>query len=356
MDRRAFLGAAAAAGALGLSAGHIRPARASSPASDFTWRRFQITTRVTLPNGAAPAQLWLPIAQTASGYQVSLDLGWQSDGTVEPVRDAAYGARILRATWPAGTESARIEVTQLVATRDRTASPAVPLSRAERAFWTAPTETAPTDGIVQETAERIVAGRSDPRERLRALYDWVVDTTWRNPATPGCGLGDIRSMLESRQFGGKCADINGLLVGLCRAAGIPARDVYGIRVADSRHFPSLGKGGDISKAQHCRAEAYLDDTGWFPLDPADVRKVVLEQNLPVDSPEVQALRAYLFGNWEMNWIGYNSATDIELPGATRHRPNFAFLMYPCAFTTGGQPDPLDPARFRYDITSRELPA
>jgi transglutaminase-like putative cysteine protease len=229
----------------------------------------------------------------------------------------------------------------------------VPISQAERQFWVAPTESAPTDGIVRTTVERIVDGRTDPRERLRAIYDWVVDTTWRNPDTPGCGLGDIKAMLESGNFGGKCVDINGLMVGLARAAGIPARDVYGIRVADSRLYPSLGKSGDISKAQHCRAEAYLEDAGWFPIDPADVRKVVLEQKLAVDSPEVRELRERLFGNWEMNWVGYNSATDIELPGAGQQPPNFSFLMYPCAFTTAGQPNALDPARFRYEITSRE---
>ena len=59
----------------------------------------------------------------------------------------------------------------------------------------------------------------------------------------------------------------------------------------------------------------------------------------------------------MNWVGFNSASDIELPGIPpHHQPNFAFLMYPCAFTTAGQPDCLDPARFRYQITSRELMA
>jgi transglutaminase-like putative cysteine protease len=38
-------------------------------------------------------------------------------------------------------------------------------------------------------------------------------------------------MLESKDLGGKCADLNALYVGLARAAGLPARDVYGIRVA-----------------------------------------------------------------------------------------------------------------------------
>ena len=54
-------------------------------------------------------------------------------------------------------------------------------------------------------------------------------------------------------------------------------DIYGVRVADSAEYKSLGKGGDITKAQHCRAEVYIGGYGWLPVDPADVRKVVLEE-------------------------------------------------------------------------------
>jgi transglutaminase-like putative cysteine protease len=48
----------------------------------------------------------------------------------------------------------------------------------------------------------------------------------------------------------------------------------------------------VSGVQHCRAEAYLDNAGWLPLDPADVRKVILEQKLALGSPDVQALRVH----------------------------------------------------------------
>jgi hypothetical protein len=68
---------------------------------------------------------------------------------------------------------------------------------------------------------------------------------------------------------------------------------------------------------------------------------------------VTKIRARLFGNWEMNWIGYNSANDIALPGAGGHTPNFSFLMYPTAFTAAGQPDSLDPAAFSYRIVLKK---
>jgi transglutaminase-like putative cysteine protease len=348
MHRRAFL---AAAPLIGLTA---TAGRSAEPLPTAAWRQFEVTTRVTLRDPSAQSRLWLPLAQTAGGYQTVVDTQWQGTGRNELVRDDAYGTEILRGTWDDAAAAKQLDVVQIVATRDRGSLPSLPINQAERRFWTSATPSAPTDGIVRETAERITAGHSTPRDRLRAIYDWVVDNTWRDPATPGCGYGDIKTMLETRKFGGKCADINSLMVGLARASGFPARDVYGIRVADSRQFPSIGKSGDISKAQHCRAEVFLEDDGWFPVDPADVRKVVLEQKLPLDHPDVQALRERLFGSWEMNWVGYNSATDIELPGSGREKSNFAFLMYPCAITATGQPDALDPARFSYQITSREI--
>jgi transglutaminase-like putative cysteine protease len=312
MHRRAFIAAVAASPVISPLSSEGNSYQIVAPNPALVWRRFEITTKITLQNSSGKAQLWLPLAQTAAGYQTAIDVDWQGNGRSELVRDPTYGTQILRSTWDKSASPQHIEVRQTVATCDRAALPTVPISQAEQQFWVAPTESAPTDGIVRTTVEHVVAGRTDPRERLRAIYDWVVDTTWRNPDTPGCGLGDIKAMLESGNFGGKCVDINGLMVGLARAAGIPARDVYGVRVADSRLYPSLGKSGDISKAQHCRAEAYLDDAGWFPIDPADVRKVVLEQKLAVDSAQVHELRERLFGNWEhycpvnirTNSIGY----------------------------------------------------
>ena len=96
--------------------------------------------------------------------------------------------------------------------------------------------------------------------------------------------------------------------------------------------------------------------GWVPVDPADVRKVVLEEppgGLPLDDPKVQMARAKLFGEWEMNWMAYNYAHDITLPGSSG--APVAFLMYPQAETGGGRKDSLDPDHFRYTITSREIP-
>ncbi|WP_231970141.1 transglutaminase-like domain-containing protein [Polynucleobacter necessarius] len=195
-------------------------------------------------------------------------------------------------------------------------------------------------------------------DKTQAIYHWVAGNTHRNPKTLGCGQGDVKLMLETNNLGGKCADINAVFVALARSVGLPARDVYGIRIANSaRGYKSLGKGGDITKAQHCRAEFYAAGFGWVPVDPADVRKMILEETgvLAVTDPKVIAIRDYLFGNWEMNWMAYNYNHNLTLSGsALGKKGEIPFLMYPQAENTEGRFDSLDPDNFKYKTTSRRI--
>jgi transglutaminase-like putative cysteine protease len=166
-------------------------------------------------------------------------------------------------------------------------------------------------------------------------------------------------MIRTGNLNGKCADLNALFVGMARSVGLPARDVYGIRVMPSQFgFKALGAGSEnITKAQHCRAEVWLPGSGWTPVDPADVRKVVLEEppgNLAMNDPKVLAARKALFGSWEGNWVAFNTAHDVKLPGS--NEPAIPFLMYPQAENKAGFLDSLDPDKFKYRITGRELSA
>src|SRR5213076_1978005 len=104
----------------------------------------------------------------------------------------------------------------------------------------------------------------------------------------------------------------------------------------------------------CRAEIHLTNYGWVPVDPADVRKVMLEEppgRLQMTDERVRRARARLFGSWEMNWTAYNFAHDVVLPGSAG--APVGFLMYPQAETTEGRLDSLDPDNFTYEITARE---
>jgi transglutaminase-like putative cysteine protease len=340
-----------------------RWARADTGMAPGTWRVFELTTQVQILKPAGVTRVWLPVPLAEdTTFQKSLGNTWQAAGaTVSATQDAKFGAPLVFAEWPQGVQNPSIELISRVATRDRTVDLARPgtapkVDAKTLALYTEPTDLLPTDGIVRETAQGIVKGvRGGHLEQARAIYEWVVENTFRDPKTRGCGIGDIKTMLETKNLGGKCADLNALFVGLCRAVGIPARDLYGVRVAASNQgFKSLGKAGDITKAQHCRAEFYAEGHGWVPVDPADVRKVVLEEQpgLTLDAEIAKRVRAFLFGNWEMNWVAYNYAHDLLLPKAARGK--IGYFMYPQAETADGRLDSLDPENFRYTITSREL--
>src|SRR5262249_3038019 len=135
---------------------------------------------------------------------------------------------IVVATFPADAKPVVIMTSQ-VALKNYSVDlskpgPAKPLSAAESKFYLQPTKHVPTDGIVKTTAIEATKGATTDVEKARAIYEWIVQNTFRDPKVRGCGRGDISAMLETGYLGGKCADLNALYVGLARASGLPARD------------------------------------------------------------------------------------------------------------------------------------
>ena len=357
MQRRTFLTAMPAVGISTL--GKPIVARSQSPG----WRTFETSARLEIAQAKGQVRAWMPLPLSQdTDYFKTLANRWSGNAErVEIVYDPIYRASMASAVFKPGEAQPVLEVVSRFEVRERSVGLApgsgMPASREEQTLYLKPTQLMPTDGIVKKTADEITRGARTDVQKARAIYEWTVENTFRDPKTRGCGAGDVRAMLESGALSGKCADLNALFVALCRAAGVPARDVYGVRVAESpRGYRSMGKLGDITKAQHCRAEFYAQEIGWVPVDPADVRKVVLEERpgLSLADEAVRQMRTFLFGNWEGNWLAYNYAHDIGLPGSTG--APVAFLMYPQAETADGRVDSLDPDNFKYRITSREITA
>jgi len=355
MNRREFLGTMAAA-------------PLAMRAQSLTGKRtFEITTRIELPGARGRTVAWIPLPLSRTRrvpYQeTSNGVGQGAAANTTRLKSGveAGGALVNMAEWDA-PEAPFFNTTYRVTTTNHRVSldESTPQPRSQPQptnldYYLRPTALIPTDGIVRETALAITKPHGTQLSRARAIYDWIVEHTVRDPQVKGCGLGDIRWMLESKNLSGKCADLNALFVGLARAAGMPARDLYGLRVAPSEQFPSLGRAGsDVTTAQHCRAEVWVTNIGWIPVDPADVRKLILEErpDAPLDDPYVAKVRNTLFGSWEMNWIAYNDAHDVLLPGSSG-KP-LPFLMYPHAEVDGVRRDSLDPATFKYTITARQV--
>jgi transglutaminase-like putative cysteine protease len=361
MNRRDFLRSASIA-----SASFALPKTGrmfDTGAASDGWRTFEVTTRVEVLKVSGSTRIWVPGALIQeTPFQRTLSNTFDAErGSPKLVESKMDALAIIAVEFPPGVKPS-LTVTSRIATKNAVVDLSAPgnapkADRADLEHFLRPTKLLPTDGIVKATATEITKNAKTDVEKARAIYEWIVDNTFRNPKTRGCGIGDIRFMLETRDLSGKCADLNALYVGLARAAGLPARDVYGIRVAKSElGYKSLGASSEkVTKAQHCRAEVYLSDYGWIPVDPADVRKVVLEEppgSLPLDDELVKKARTRLFGSWEMNWMAFNFAHDIALPGS--NGAPIGFFMYPQAETAEGRLDCLDPDGFKYEITSREI--
>lgn len=327
------------------------------------WKGYEVVTKVNLQNPTGASTVWVPLPAIDTEWQRTLSNNWTGNAkSMKVATDERYGAKYLVAQFEAGVVPA-LEVVSRIQTRDRAENWKVATPGKESAedlrLWLRPTDLMPLDGIVLKTANQIVAGARSDEDKAQRIYDWIVLNTFREPKVKGCGIGDIKTMLETANLSGKCADLNGLFVGLCRAVGLPARDVYGIRIAPSA-FPYRELGGKpaaLQGAQHCRAEVYLKRHGWVAMDPADVAKVMRQETAEwikdADHPIVLPVRKALFGGWEGNWMGYNFAHDVRLQDSKAIK-QVGFLMYPQAESNGEPYDSLNPDAFKYAISSRAL--
>lgn len=295
--------------------------------------------------------LWLPLPQeTPQQRRLALDSSGNYPSLVLH-HDPLHGAPMLFVRWPGVQDDPRLTVTMQVETQEVGCDLA--LARAEAAIpeaarrYLAASAHVPVEGAIRARAEVITKGKTTPLDKLRAIYAWVLTHAQRRFDVAWCGLGDVPAMLEAGEFCGKCTDINSLLVALCRAAGLPARTVVGIRAAPSRFSPALGATGDVTQALHTRAEVYLGGVGWVPVDPADALKLADEG---VPEKLRQEVSTYLLGSAEANWIAYNHARDFQLfPAAAAGMVNLFAAPYA---ESAGKPLVIEAGAQGYRIFSR----
>lgn len=330
------------------------------------WRTFDVTLAVAVADTQGQTRVWLPIPDIETDYQRTLAHDWKGNAIAARIAaDPVQGVRMLYAEFAPGEQAPVLSVTSRVQTRNRAEDWKPEAAHEDPAVlksYLQPTELIPVDGIVRKTAQEAIkgAGTSD-LDKTRAIYKWLVANAHREPKVRGCGTGDVRTMLETGNLGGKCADLNAIFVGLCRSVAVPARDVYGLRVAPSAFgYRELGaNSAGLKGAQHCRAEVFLKQHGWVAMDPADVLKVMRQETQDwikdPAHPLVAPVNKALFGSWEGNWIAYNMGHDIRLPGSAG-KASLPFLMYPQGENASGRFDELAPDSFKYVISAREVTA
>lgn len=205
--------------------------------------------------------------------------------------------------------------------------------------YLAATAAIPADApMFKNIAKEAVKGKTGTLEKAKGVYDWVVENTFRDPNVKGCGLGVPTRTLMDLKGGGKCADLSTVFVTVARAAGIPARDVYGLRLGSP-------KDGNVTSGFHCWAEFYLPGTGWVMVDPADVRKMMLVHKLELKDA----------GDWRKFFWGGDDLFRVQLQKNSRNvtltgaKQKINYFMYPAAQVDGTLLNYFDPASFSYKV-------
>ena len=204
-----------------------------------------------------------------------------------------------------------------------------------------PTNLGPTDGLVKEISDEITEGKTSILQKTTAIYDYLIERGERDPNLNFCGDGDVCKLLQLLR--GKCVDFSSVFVALSRSAGIPAREILGTRIS---------KVGDITGAYHCRAEFYLPNYGWVPVDPSDVAKLMLNEDLDINDTKVIEARNYYFGAQTETYIDLATDRDIILNPKQDAGP-LNYFMYPYAEVDGKALDFISQEYLKYTVTFYE---
>lgn len=114
--------------------------------------------------------------------------------------------------------------------------------------------------------ESICKGRNSEKEKVFGILDWMSKNV-RRGEKPGTRYGTLK-FLELGH--GRCADYSDLFITLCRASGIPARQVMGV---------VYKRGG------HAWCQIYLKGKGWVYINPPVRRLGVRNTFIPISISE-----------------------------------------------------------------------
>ena len=310
-----------------------RVAAAQAPIAPRS-RTFVLTSTATVPvppAGTKTLDVWLPVPHTDASQDVAQ---LKIDSPVPyKMEQGAFGNQMLHlrlATLP--TTPLVLKLTAQITRREHLnlrangPAPAATIKAKKEkadpnlARWLAPDRLVPLDLKIKDQAQEVVAqaGAKTPLEKARAIYAHVVSTVTYDKTGQGWGRGDIYYACDARR--GNCTDFHAIVIGYCRALGIPARFSIGLSLPPQRGH------GEI-KGYHCWAEFFTPETGWVPVDASEAAK----------DP---SRRAYFFGAHDENRVEFTRGRDLDLT-PKQAGPPLNYFVYPYAEADG---KPLDVAR------------
>ncbi len=304
----------------------------------------QMNFTIRTNNSTELSRLWVPYP-VSNYYQEIKD--YDINGNYDycgVYRESKFGNMILYADWknpetfPQLNLSFHIKRTERIRKDFTATNNEIPVDIEQ---YLIPTSLGPVDGIVKEIADEIIEDNDTILSKAIAIYDYLIEHGERDPNLTFCGTGDVCTLLQNLQ--GKCADFSSVFVALSRSVGVPSREIFGTR---------MSKNGDITGSYHCHSEFYLPDYGWIPVDPSDVAKLMLNENLEIDDKQTIEARDYYFGIQSETYIDLSMGRDVILNPAQDNEP-LNYFMYPYAEVNGESLDYISQEYLKYIVSFKE---
>jgi hypothetical protein len=324
--------------------------------------KIDMTNAKTYPKGKI-VKLWVPVAQTTDNQKVKEVKVSAPKAAVAKITTDIEGNKAAYIEWDKNTEPAdRTADISFYACRKEVVKPTlkesgkVDTKKMAKYLKETSKSGSLTSGIVKESSDEALKDAGNPTTVLgktRAIYDWTVKHLVRKDTNQtsvgkvlGCGDGDVVRILKEKQPGGHCTDINSVFIALLRSQGIPAREMFGIRMTTAENSET----GDITGGQHCRAQFYLPGTGWVEADPGDALKMIkTKANGDKSSPEAKAFIEQYWGGNNEQWVELAEGRDLTL-NPKQEGPALNNFGYPYAEVDGEMVDYYNAGTFAYTIT------
>jgi transglutaminase-like putative cysteine protease len=267
-------------------------------------------------------RIWIPAAQSDEWQEVKV-ISAKGDISLKKTHESKFGNEIYFAeTKKAKSPELHFDIEYDIVRHERIALnierphlASVSLPAKERAQYLEPDALVPVTGVPAELAATVTAGKADPLEKARAIYDYVFSTMRYDKTGTGWGRGDVLYACDTKK--GNCTDFHSLFIAMARSQGIPARFEIGFPLPADKHS------GEIA-GYHCWADFFVDGKGWIPVDISEAWKNPVK-------------RDYFFGSHDANRVQFSMGRDVELNPRQDGKP-LNYFVYPYV-EVGGQEYP-----------------
>lgn len=297
--------------------------QANNEQTNLKQRKFEFTYSATVqvPEGSSSAKIWLPVPKSDINQQITT-VQVKSEQPISFLTDGEYGNSVLVATSnnpKAGAFTVdmtfqvtrqeninRLALDQKVTQKEPNNITSNIASDPLMPRWLQADKLVPISQRIKDLAIEITKDKQTDQEKLTAIYYYAANNLKYDKSGTGWGKGDIYFACDEKR--GNCTDFHALIIGLCRAVGIPARFAIGFSI------PTDKPEGQIA-GYHCWAESYIKGKGWIPMDASEASK----------NPQ---LKDYFFGAHDENRVEFSIGRDVPLPGI--HSEPLNFFIYPYA--------------------------